>query len=93
MSGPTSWRDVYSLVRDTREDVLAAVLVVDGKVTAIDGRVDDIERARNLERITAEVAATLATARNKRLLSVVAASRGGIALVISVGAFVAMLLK
>lgn len=49
MSGdaaPSSWRDVYTLVRDTRDDVLAAVATVDGKVMALDSRVDRIESDR-----------------------------------------------
>lgn len=46
---PSSWRDVYALVRDTRTDVLGAVGEVDTKVTDLRVRVDAIEVARATE--------------------------------------------
>lgn len=47
--GPTSWRDVYTLVRDTRKDVLDAVAAVDKKVDLVTGRVTTIEDERMIE--------------------------------------------
>lgn len=47
--GPTSWRDVYQLVRDTREDVLKAVDGVDRKVGDVTSRVTAIEDERLVE--------------------------------------------
>lgn len=44
--GPSSWRDVYSLVRDTRTDLLGAVTSIDTKVDVLTIRVNAIEDAR-----------------------------------------------
>lgn len=46
---PTSWRDVYQLVRDTRKDVLEAVAAVDKKVEKVGDRVTTIEDERMVE--------------------------------------------
>lgn len=46
---PTSWRDVYQLVRDTRKDVLEAVAAVDKKVESVGARVTTIEDERMVE--------------------------------------------
>lgn len=48
-TNPSSWRDVYSLVRDSRADVLEAVGGVDKKVDDLTIRVNAIEVARASE--------------------------------------------
>lgn len=84
---PTSWRDVYALVRDTRDDLLGAIEKVDGKVTKVAARVESIEDDRAAEKIARESAesaiAALATARNRRLSAAIGATRGTLALIIS----------
>lgn len=49
MPAPSSWRDVYALVRDTRADVLVAVEKVDAKATDLQRRVARIEDDRLAE--------------------------------------------
>lgn len=90
---PTSWRDVYALVRDTRADLLVAVSNVDTKVTALAERVDTIEDSRADEKTARETEARLAAVRNKRFLAVVSASYGTLVLVVSVVAIVVAALK
>lgn len=94
---PTSWRDVYALVRDTREDLLGAIGKVDGKVTRLATRVEAIEDDRATEKITreatAEAVAAIATSRNRRLATAIGATRGTLALVISAVAVVISALK
>jgi hypothetical protein len=70
---PTSWRDTYALVRDTREDVLAAVNRVNTKVDHLTQRVNAIEVAR--------AAASGQSAGEARIAGI---ARSSIALVLSV---------
>ena len=90
---PSSWRDVYILVRDTHEDAMLAIGKVDDKVTAVTKVVDIIVGDRRDEKVAGETRAALATTRDKRLRALVSASRGTLALIISGLAVVAVLLK
>ena len=92
-SGPTSWRDVYQLVRDTHEDAMAAIEKVDSKVNALGTVVDIVVADRRDEKVARQTESDLAAKRNRRLLTVIAASRGTIALIISGVACVMVILK
>lgn len=85
---PSSWRDVYTLVRDTHEDAMSALRIVDAKVTDLGVRVGVIEQGRRDEKTARDTEATLAAKRDRRLLAIVTASRGTIALLISIAAVV-----
>lgn len=87
-TGPSSWRDVYELVRDTRSDIMVAVGNVDTKVTLLTARVESIEDDRRDEKVVREAAEKRATARNRTVLAAISASRGGIALIVSVLALI-----
>lgn len=97
---PSSWRDVYQLVRDTREDVLGAVAVVDGKVTALGDRVTGIENDRHDEKVARQVETELAAKRDAlavkqraKLTTIAGIGRGTIAIIISVASFVLVVVK
>ena len=89
----SSWRDVYDLVRDTRADIMVAVGNVDTKVSALAERVGVIEKDRHDEKLARQTEAQLATDRNRKLLTLVAAGRNGIAILISIASFVLVVLK
>lgn len=90
---PTSWRDVYALVRDSHSDVMVAVGNVDTKVTDLQERVTLIEAERRDDKVIRAAVADLATKRNTRLLWVAGASKSTVALLISMGAFLFTVLR
>lgn len=96
-ASPTSWRDVYALVRDQGQDILKAVEKVDAKVDGLTKRVDDIEEQRAIEAAVSktahETAVQVATVRNRKLVAIVTASRSTIALLISAVAVLITLFK
>lgn len=89
----SSWRDVYDLVRDTRADIMVAVGNVDTKVSALSERVTGIEQDRHDEKMARQTEAALAAKRQRTLLTVVAGTRNGIAIFISVVSFILVLVK
>lgn len=97
---PTSWRDVYELVRDTRADLMVAVGNVDTKVTDLGERVTGIEQDRRDEKVARETESALAAQREvaaKRRANKIAALGGGIrstiAIIVSIASFVLVLVK
>lgn len=62
---------------------MVAVGNVDTKVSALGDRVTGIEGDRQDEKVARKTEASLAASRQRRLLTLISASRGGIALLIS----------
>jgi len=72
---PTSWRDVYALVRDGHTDLMAVANAIDGKVDKLGERVTDIEQDRRTERAVAQTVATKTIEQNNHILRLLGGGR------------------
>lgn len=73
---PSSWRDVYTLVRDTREDLAAQIANVSTDVKGVGAKVD----THLLEHATSK-------GKREQTDRIFGIARSSIAVIISVGAF------